>query len=266
MSYPFVAAHPVAFASLIGLAIVAIVLLCVFVAGWRKTYFTLPQYVLYCLVKLIVRVQWRTQITPLTFTKGQGVVLICNHRSSVDPMFIGTSMTWPGHWMVAKEYCEHPAFGWFLRMAQVIPTSRGGVDTAATKLAIRYASQGEVVGMLPEGRINVSDEFMLPARPGAVLVALKARVPIVPCYIEGAPYRGTVWSPFFMRARVRVVMGEPIDLSAHYDRDLSNGELRELTLRCLREIARLAGRDDFEPKIAGRQWKTGDNPPASAEG
>ena len=61
-----------------------------------------------------------------------------------------------------------------------------------------------------------------------------------------------------MRARVRVVVGQPIDLSAYFDRELSSEELRALTLRCLRGIASLAGRDDFEPKIAGRQWKPAD--------
>jgi 1-acyl-sn-glycerol-3-phosphate acyltransferase len=233
-------------------------ILAVPIHAWSRTSFTLPQYVLFCMVKCIVRIQWGTRISPLPFRKGQGVVVICNHRSSVDPMFIGTAMSWQGHWMVAKEYCQHPAFGWFLRMAEVIPTSRAGVDTAATKMAIRYAAQGEVVGMLPEGRINVSPEFMMPARPGAILVALKAKVPIVPFYIENAPYAGTVWSPFFMRARVRVVVGQPIDLSAYFDRELSSEELRALTLRCLRGIASLAGRDDFEPKIAGRQWKPAD--------
>ena len=50
--------------------------------------------------------------------------------------------------------------------------------------------------MLPEGRINTTDEFMLPVRPGAIVVALKAGAPIVPCYIEGAPYRGNPLEPF----------------------------------------------------------------------
>ena len=31
---------------------------------------------------------------------------------------------------------------------------------------------------------------------------------------------------------------------------------RELTLRMLTEIARLAGVEDYEPGLAGRDWKT----------
>ena len=32
----------------------------------------------------------------------------------------------------------------------------------------------------------------MPGRPGAALIALKARVPVVPCYIHDAPYDGTM--------------------------------------------------------------------------
>ena len=91
------------------------------------------------------------------------------------------------HWMVAREYCESWPLSWFFRTVEAILTGRGGVDTKAVKQAIRYASEGGLVGMLPEGRINTTDAFLLPGRPGAALVALKARVPVIPVYIEGAP-------------------------------------------------------------------------------
>lgn len=221
----------------------------------RQTAFGWLEFLVHFLATLLVRLLWGAKVTPFPFPKGQGMVLVCNHRSSVDPLFIGISMNWSGHWMVAKEYCIHPGFRWFLNLAQVIPTNRGGVDTAATKTAIRYAAQGEVVGMFPEGRINITRELMIPCRPGAVLVALKARVPIVPCYIQGSPYGGTAWSPLLMPARVKVKIGRPIDLSEYYDRELPNGELARLMTRCLQEIAIMAGRPDFEPRIAGRRWK-----------
>ncbi len=209
----------------------------------------------YLLCKLLWRTRW---VNELKLDEDQGCVLVCNHRSSVDPFFIQTATGRKTHWMVAREFCEHPAFGWFLSACEVIPVSRGGIDTAATKSAIRLAGGGGLVGMLPEGRINMSEDFMLPARPGAALVAIKAGVPVVPCYIHGAPYRRYPWSPLFMPARVSVRFGQPILPPKARDANTDHSSAEEFTLVILRAIAALAGRGDFQPQLAGRHWKPTD--------
>jgi 1-acyl-sn-glycerol-3-phosphate acyltransferase len=206
----------------------------------------------YLLCKFWWRARW---VNRFPLADNQGGVIVCNHRSSVDPFFIQTATGRKIHWLVAREYCEHPAFRWFLSACEVIPVNRGGIDTAATKGAIRMAASGEIVGMLPEGRINMGQEFMLPARPGAALVALKARVPLVPCYISGAPYRRYPWSPLLMPAHVEVRFGEPILLDEYDARGQEDGIEREITRRAIKAIAELAGQPAFEPQIAGRQWK-----------
>jgi len=208
--------------------------------------------VAFLLCKLLWRARWPGWM-PLT--EGQGAVIVCNHRSSVDPFFVQSGTGRKVHWLVAREFCEHPAFRWFLGACEVIPVNRGGVDTAATKAAIRYVADGGLVGMLPEGRINMTVEFMLPARPGAALIALKAKAPIVPCYISGAPYRRYLWSPLLMPARVEVRFGQPVDLSDLFDREGEEGVIQEAMRRVLRALADLAGRPDFQPQLAGRNWK-----------
>lgn len=243
------------------LATVFVLLLVAALALWlvfslRRNPYTIPQSILYFLALLLTRVLWRAEVpAALPVGPGEGALLVCNHRSSIDPFFIQVAAHRVVHWMVAREYCEHPWFRWFLKTTGAIPVNRGGIDTAATKFSMRVASQGGTIGMFPEGRINMTDRFMLPGRPGAVHVALRARVPIVPCYIEGSPYAGSAWSPFLMRARVRVLFGPPIDLSAYSDGEPDKEVVEQLMLLCLSEIAKLAGRTDFEPSIAGRRWK-----------
>lgn len=205
---------------------------------------------------ILNRVLWRTKVNrPLPVEDGKGAVIIANHKSSFDPMFIAMTTGRLVHWMVAKEYCLDWRLGWFFRLFDQIPAGRGGVDSAAIKQAIRLTSQGKLVGMLPEGRINETDALLLPGRPGIVLVALKARVPIIPCYIEGAPYGGSPVGPLFRRARVRVMVGDPIDLSEYFDREKDPALMAELTKRCLSAIAHLSGNEDFIPEVAGRRWK-----------
>jgi 1-acyl-sn-glycerol-3-phosphate acyltransferase len=157
--------------------------------------------------------------------------------------------------MVAREYCESPWFRWFLSTVEVIPVNRGGIDTAATKAAIRYVQEGGLVGMFPEGRINVSDELMLPVRPGAVLVALKAGAPIVPCWIEGSPYGGTAWSPFFLSARVRLRFAAPVDPNEIAVQGTESERLAQLMVAVIQRIASLAGQPKYQPRFAGRRWK-----------
>ena len=221
----------------------------------RRPPFSPLQWIMLWGSMLLAKRLWHTRVNnALPVKAGQGAVLVANHRSAVDPFFIQLAANRVVHWMVAREYVEHPAFSWFLRRAGAIPANRGGIDTAATREAIRLAANGELVGMLPEGRINMTDEFLMPVRPGAAMVALRARVPLIPCFIDGAPYNKTIYSPFFMRAKVRVTIGTPIDLSPYYDRHADPDVVRTLIVRCMSEIARLSGRQEYDVQLAGRNW------------
>ena len=143
---------------------------------------TIVAWINLCLTRILWRVEVNGQLPEKT---DRGGVIICNHRGSVDPFFIQLMAHRIVHWFVAREYFKLPVVGTFLRISESIPTKRGGIDTASTKAAIRMARDGEWIGMLPEGRINATDTLLLPGRPGAAMIALKARVPVVPCYLEG---------------------------------------------------------------------------------
>jgi 1-acyl-sn-glycerol-3-phosphate acyltransferase len=212
--------------------------------------------VLLCLGNLFVRLQWRADIRgAMPLEPGKGAVIIANHRSSVDPFFIQVACGRVCHWFVAKEYFDSPLFGWFLRAAECIPTKRSGQDTAAMKQAIRYLRKGELVGLLPEGRINLGDELLKPLRAGAVMLALQGRAPVIPCYIEGAPFNLHAWTPFFMSARVKVQFGRPVDLMDLKSQQRDKNAMNEGILRCAREICRLAGQPDFPIRLAGPDFR-----------
>jgi 1-acyl-sn-glycerol-3-phosphate acyltransferase len=234
------------------------------VAAWawytfRRTNYTLGQSILYLINSLVTRLIWRTTISGrLPIGPAQGAVIVSNHRSGIDPLLIQVATDRVVHWMVASEYFEYSIMGLVFRTLGSIPVGRRGVDTAATKQAIRWAKEGGLLGLFPEGRINRTDEQLLPGRPGAALIALKARVPVIPVFIEGAPYNGSALGPFLMTARVRVTIGQPIDLSPWFDREKDREVLGELTKRFLKEIAQLAGNASFEPQLAGKNWHPDD--------
>lgn len=225
------------------------------------TRYNWPQIVLAMTNWFYVRLIWRTTIEGRMPEMGdKGLVIVCNHVSGVDPMFIQVAMKRVVHWMVAREYTDRNSIGWFFRIVEAIPVNRRGVDTAATKMAIRLCEEGEPIGMFPEGRINQTEDLLLPGRPGAALVAVRAGVPVVPCFVRGAPYDGNEFRSFWTLARTHLTIGQPMDLSeeiaAYEDGDASDdkGILNALTLRFLWEIAALAGEPNFEPQLAGRKW------------
>lgn len=222
----------------------------------RTTHYAWALVPFFLIHRFFTRIIWRTSLSgPVPVRDNEGAILIANHDSSIDPVFLQLGVNRITHWMVAQEYSRDPKMAWALRMVGAIPVSRAGVDTAATKATIRLAREGELVGLLPEGRINMTDELLLPGRPGAALIALRARVPVIPFYVQGAPYDGTAFGCFLMKAKVHVVVGQPLDLSDFYARRHEENILEELTIYLLREIAKLAGRPDYQPQVAsGRGW------------
>jgi 1-acyl-sn-glycerol-3-phosphate acyltransferase len=251
-----------------GTGILAFVVLVCFAGGllfWivrsiRSGPYNVMQTIIVFINILLTRVLWRVQVQGQIPEVGKkGGILICNHRSSVDPFFIQLVAVRTVHWFVAREYFKVPVVGGFLRTSESISTNRAGIDTASTKTAIRFARLGHWIGMLPEGRINRTDQLLLPGRSGAAMIALKAQVPVIPCYLKGVPYDGTFWGCLFMPARVQLVIGEPIDLSPYYDRAKDRQVLGDLTRMFLQRIAELAGEPDFEPQLAGRRWLLADD-------
>jgi 1-acyl-sn-glycerol-3-phosphate acyltransferase len=223
----------------------------------RRLPYTTAQSTTWLGIYALARLLWRPRICGrLPVRRDQGAVLVSNHRGPVDPVFLQMTLGRIVHWMVAREYYELGSLRWLFRLAEMFPANRGGIDTAATRRAIRYCREGELVGMFPEGRINTTAELLLPGRAGAAKVALAARVPVVPYYVSGTPYIEPFWKCLLTPAHARVKVGRPIDLSAYYGRENDREVLIVLTQRFLAEIAKLAGNDDYEPQVAGRRRST----------
>ena len=225
------------------------------IVSWRRTRYTFAQAGLYLVNDFFTRLLWRTEVSgPLPIAEDEGAVIVCNHQSGIDPLLIQLCTDRIVHWMVAREYYYSPGITFVFRTLRSIPVNRGGIDTAATKQAIRLCQQGGLVGLFPEARVNLTKALLLPGRSGAALIALKARVKVIPCWVRGAPYDGTALGSFFMAAKARVRVGQPIDISEYFGREGDKRVLEELTKRFLREIALLAGVSNFQPRTAGRNW------------
>ena len=137
--------------AIILLLLSAAVLVALIVRYMRRWRLTLLQWLLLMLNRFLNLVLWQTRINRPLPVADQGAIIVANHRSSFDSMFIAIGTHRLIHWMVAREYCVDWRLGWFFRGLGAIPAGRAGIDLAAVRQAIRLAAAGELVGMMPEG-------------------------------------------------------------------------------------------------------------------
>lgn len=181
--------------------------------------------------------------------EGPGLV-IANHRSPVDPMFIfsGSQEKRSGHhirvveFMTAREYCEVKGpIGWICRNMRCIPVDRNGKDMGPAKEALRRLQAGHLVGIFPEGRLNLDkpEQGLLPGNPGVAWLALRSRAPVLPVFIHDAPLGTSMVAPFLTPSYSQVTFGEPIDLSRYYGRKPTPPLLAEVTNLLMERLAAL---------------------------
>ena len=207
-------------------------------------------WMLYCVERVFVGLMWRWRSDrPCPFPSDGAALVIANHSSAADPMQL-----WMNHhlgsgrrnvrtisFMMAKEYYNVPGIHWICRSMRSIPVSRDGKDTGPLRDALRKLQKGHLVGIFPEGRINVDDNGILDGSLGVGWLALKSRVPVYPVYLDNVPGGSNMITPFVTRSQVRVIYGEPIDLSEFYDQRPKGGVLEQVTELMMTRLAELGG-------------------------
>jgi 1-acyl-sn-glycerol-3-phosphate acyltransferase len=145
-----------------------------------------------------------------------GFVLSANHLSNLDPWALGLPL-FPRRqlrFMAKAELFESPLAP-IVKAAGAFRVRRGKGDAEAIATAMRLAHEGEVVVIFPEGtRRQKGLVKRHEARPhtGAVRIALRAGVPLVPAAIGGTDRLKRL-------GPLRVAYGTPIELDDLRDRD-----------------------------------------------
>ncbi|MCK9485233.1 MAG: 1-acyl-sn-glycerol-3-phosphate acyltransferase [Dehalococcoidia bacterium] len=142
------------------------------------------------------------------------LILVANHAHILDPPLVSAASTRRVRPMAKRELFETPLIGWFFWAYGAFPVRRFSGDMGALRVARNYLRDGETVLMFPEG--TRSRAGMRPALPGAGMVALLAKAPIVPVAITGSRISlPTVFFQWIWRRRpeISVTFGEPFDLT-----------------------------------------------------
>ncbi len=161
----------------------------------------------------------------------EGAVLIAsNHQSYVDPPLLGSLYDTEIAYLARKTLFTGFT-RWLYSKWNAIPIDQDRPDMSSLKTIIRKLRQGEPVVVFPEGSRTL-DGSIGEAAPGIGLIAVKSAVPIQPLRIYGAREALPRGSARMNRARITVVVGPPIYLTAE-------------------EIQAAKGKDDYD-RIAKR--------------
>jgi cytidylate kinase len=135
------------------------------------------------------------------------VVLASNHRSNLDPFFLGVSAPRQIHFMAKAELWKVGALGWLIDKLGAFPINRGEADRHAVRKALEVLAAGAVLGVFPEGRRQRQGGFG-EIHPGVTLFSLRDGVVTVPVVMEGTErvMRGRM----IRFPKVRVAFGPPL--------------------------------------------------------
>lgn len=196
----------------------------------------------------------RLQIDPLPDVDwSRPHIFVMNHQSMADIpcAFWGIPVNLR---FVAKHSLKWvPFIGWFIVFTGMILVNRSNRAEAVRSLAAagKRIREGANIIAYPEGTRS-ADGTILPFKKGPFMLALEAKVPIIPVAIEGSgamlPRDG-----FRIRAgTIRMKLGQPIDTASltHADRDDLIRTTRNAIIALHREIGGKGG-DDVAIAAAG---------------
>jgi 1-acyl-sn-glycerol-3-phosphate acyltransferase len=134
-------------------------------------------------------------------------VLVANHPSALDPLFVAAAVPERILFLAAAEFLAWRGVGWVMRAYGCIPVRRGQLDPAAVRWAVRALAAGRKVGVFPEGRVT---PVPLPPHRGAAVIAARARVPIVPVAVLGSGRVFPLGAQCPRPGVVRICFGPPL--------------------------------------------------------
>lgn len=175
---------------------------------------------LWVIIGFICKVCFRYEVsgreTLRKFKGKSGVLLVCNHTSFLDVVFIYLA-TRPQQWarFVARESLFKAAgglLGQIISRVGAFPIKRDSVDLTAVKRASRMLKNGEVVCILPEGTRRGKGSLEPELHSGAALIARMGKAPLLPMTVrdaENVKQKGKM----LRFPKVTIEYGQPVLLS-----------------------------------------------------
>lgn len=144
-----------------------------------------------------------------------GYIIASNHIGRLDAALAYYIIDRPDVIMVvAEKYEKYAFYRWLVRITNGMFIDRQNADIRAIRETLRRLQQGGVFTITPEGTRSKSGN-LLEAKPGAIYLAWKSGVPILPVALLGTEDAVVVDRlKHFKRLRIKAVAGKLFSLPA----------------------------------------------------
>jgi 1-acyl-sn-glycerol-3-phosphate acyltransferase len=204
----------------------------------------------YVLLGPLLRLVFRPRIEGLEHVPASGAAIVAgNHLSFSDHFLMPAILKRRITFLAKAEYFTGPGIkgrltAAFFRSAGQIPVDRSGKDAgqAAIREGLGVLSEDELLGIYPEGTRS-HDGRLYKGKVGVAVMALKARVPVVPCAMIGT-FEAQPPGKVVPRIRpVEIRFGKPLDFSRYEGMEGEKAVLRAVTDEIMYAILSLSGQE-----------------------
>lgn len=221
----------------------------------------LPDALLRLIIVMVAHALYRVRILGATnMPKTGGAMLVPNHVSFLDGLFLFASTDRPIRFVVEQHWYDRPLLKPFMKALGVIPISAAGGPRnvlRALRDAGKALDEGEVVCLFAEGEISRMGST-LPFRRGLKRIVKGRNAPIIPVHLDrvygslGSSRQGRMrWLPTRIPCPVTVSFGQPmsneskpeevrvaVDSLAEAASRIRAEELRPLHVKFVRRVRR----------------------------
>jgi len=174
-------------------------------------------------------------------------LIAANHPSCVDPFVIPLLSSIEVRILITGKAFQVPLFSNLLRRCGQIPVTPGGGQDALEEARKHLEADG-TVAIFPEGHISPHEGGYLPARPGAVRLAMLTGAPVIPVGIHYPREKNIRISSriaggedsegyWYLTGPYQITVGEPLYFSGDAN---DRAQVEAASAQLMDEIARLA--------------------------
>jgi 1-acyl-sn-glycerol-3-phosphate acyltransferase len=219
----------------------------------------------YILIGPWLKLLFRPQVEGLENLPADGAaILASNHLSFSDSIFLPLVCHRRITFLAKSDYFTTPGFkGWLTKLfmsgaGQVaVDRSGGRASEAALNTGLRILSEGQLLGIYPEGTRS-GDGRLYRGKTGVARMALEAGVPVIPCAMVNTHL---IQPPGRVRPkimRVKISIGAPLDFSRYEGMSGDRFVLRSMTDEIMYELMQLSGQEYVDMYAAKAKSMTAD--------